>query len=351
MSETFWLRGETKHNEFRRALTPNNCSEILADGHTIYIEDWKESIIHTHEYTKVGCLPVAANSWYKEAPDNAIIVGIKELPNSIPNFKHTHIYFAHVYKEQAESAAILEKFKLGGGKLIDLEYMTDSDGRRVCAFGYWAGYIGAALGALYCKTSNKDQVSSELQHLKQFANKQELIGFVNKHTNQKGKAIVIGSKGRSGHGAIDFLNSIGWQVMGWDLDETISGGPFKEILNYDLFVNCVLSTKKISPFITKNLIEKANVNLKVISDVTCDPDSDCNVIPLYTEATKLNDPIIQVTSGNLPVQLIAIDNLPSILPCESSYDFSNQLSPFIRNYSESTGPILNALNVYEKHSK
>ncbi len=349
MAKTFWLRAETKKNEFRRALVPNDCAKIINAGHTIYIEDWKESIIPTHEYTKVGCLATTANSWHKEAPNDAIIIGLKELPNDIPSFRHTHIYFAHVYKEQQESTTILNKFRLGGGKIVDLEYMIDSSNRRVCAFGYWAGYVGAALGALYCKTSDPEQTTMELQKLKQFANKQALLDFVNKHSNQKGEAIIIGSKGRSGAGAIDFLESIEWKVTGWDLNETISGGPFKEICNYDLFVNCVLSTKKIPYFITKELIEEANVNLKMISDVTCDPDSDCNVIPLYTKATKLNDPIIQVTNGNLPVQLLAIDNLPSILPKESSDDFSNQLCPFIQVYNESEGPIFNALKFYANH--
>lgn len=29
-------------------------------------------------------------------------------------------------------------------------------------------------------------------------------------------------------------------IAEWDLDETKPGGPFKEILDYDILVNCIL---------------------------------------------------------------------------------------------------------------
>ena len=36
----------------------------------------------------------------------------------------------------------------GGGKVLDLEFLTDDNGRRVAAFGRAAGFIGAAVGLL-----------------------------------------------------------------------------------------------------------------------------------------------------------------------------------------------------------
>ena len=32
-------------------------------------------------------------------------------------------------------------------------------------------------------------------------------------------------------------------IAEWDLDETKAGGPFKEILDYDILVNCILLTE------------------------------------------------------------------------------------------------------------
>jgi alanine dehydrogenase len=347
MSKIFWLRAESKKNEYRRALTPDSCEKMIAAGHTVYVEDWSESIIPTSEYTSIGCKSVPSGSWDKDAPTDAIIIGLKALPEDIKSFRHTHIYFAHAYKEQDGWRELLTKFQTGGGKVIDLEFMLNENKRRVAAFGYWAGYVGAALGALYAKTPNKESTTTALNELKQFKDKQDLIDFVKDQiNNETGEAIIIGCNGRSGTGATDFMSSINWQTTGWDQKDTAPGGPFKEILNYDVFVNCVLAMTKMAPFVTKDLIESHNQKLKVISDVSCDPDSDCNMVPLYSEATVLSNPVLKVTDGDHPVQITAIDNLPSILPKESSYDFSGQLEPFITDFTEESGPIKAALDIY-----
>jgi saccharopine dehydrogenase (NAD+, L-lysine-forming) len=351
MSKIFWLRSESKENEFRRALTPNDCSEILKKGHQVIVEDWSGSIIPTEDYKKIGCEITPSGSWIKNAPDDAVIIGLKALPDSIKSFKHTHIYFAHCYKEQEGWQDLMKKFHKGGGRIIDLEFMYDENGRRTNAFGYWAGYVGAALGALFSKTTDVEKVKSELRKLRQFSDKSKLIEYVRSNTACNGDAIVIGCNGRSGTGAIDFLEEIRWQTTGWDQTDTNKGGPFPEILNYDLFVNCVLAMKPMAPFITRELIESKNQRLNIISDVSCDPDSECNMVPLYEKATNLDEPLVQVTDGGYPLQLMAIDNLPSILPKESSFDFSSQLAPYIINFNEEAGPIKTSLDVFEKVGK
>ena len=141
MSQIFWLRAETKENEFRRAITPHDAQKMIQAGHKVIVEDWNESIIPTSEYSSIGCEIVSSGSW-KQAPKEAIIVGLKALPEDIESFQHTHIYFAHAYKQQEGYQELLSKFIKGGGKIIDLEYMIDENQRRVCAFGYWAGYVG-----------------------------------------------------------------------------------------------------------------------------------------------------------------------------------------------------------------
>ena len=163
--------------------------------------------------------------------------------------------------------------------------------------------------------------------------------------NQSSKAVIIGASGRCGTGAKDFLCELGWQIDGWDRRETQAGGPFKALLNYNLLVNCVLAVEKCPPFINRELLNKhrGEVSLKTISDVSCDPDSEYNMIPLYAQATKLEQPVINVEGG---IQLTAIDNLPSILPKESSYDFSSQLTPFFIDFNSDNGPISVSLDYY-----
>jgi saccharopine dehydrogenase (NAD+, L-lysine-forming) len=344
MSQLFWLRGETKANEFRRAITPNDCKDIITNGHKVTVEDWKDSIIPISQYIEAGCGVAPEYSWSTDAPTNAIIIGLKELDPNIKEFKHTHIYFAHAFKGQNEAEMILSKFKKGGGKLIDLEYMVDENKRRVCAFGYWAGYVGAALGAVFTNKEQTSEISTALQKKERFSDKDELISFVKSFVPEKKKAIVIGALGRVGTGARDFINTLKWDVTPWDRIETQVGGPFKEIMDYQLFVNCVLSTGKTEPFLTTDLIINNNNKLEIISDVTCDPDSECNVLPIYKEATRIENPLTTVSEK---VSLIAFDNFPSILPKESSFDFSSQFSPFIKTYNEDNGPLRSALDIFK----
>lgn len=98
------------------------------------------------EYEAAGCLVAPTDTW-PDAPADAIVIGLKELPQARTPLRD-HIYFAHAYKGQTGSRELLGRFAAGGGTLLDLEYLVDDTGRRVAAFGYWAGYIGAALAVL-----------------------------------------------------------------------------------------------------------------------------------------------------------------------------------------------------------
>lgn len=349
--KTFWLREETKKNEYRRALSPDSCKLLIEAGHNVVVEDWSNSIIPLSEYTEVGCESAKSGSWI-QSPKETIVVGLKALPENLAEFCHTHIFFAHAYKEQDGWRELIKKFELGGGRIIDLEFMVDNSGRRVCAFGYWAGYVGAALGALFSQANNQGEVIEKLSKHARFSSKTALINFVKENTSHEvEKAIIIGSRGRSGSGAMDCLKELSWKVTGWDREETSSGGPFNEILEHKLFVNCVLAMSKMPPFITREMIESETKNLNMISDVSCDPDSECNMVPLYTQATYLENPIIELTKSPSWSGLVAIDNLPSILPRESSLDFSQQLVECLARFSEDSGPIKNSLEIFEKTKK
>ncbi len=43
------------------------------------------------------------------------------------------------YKGQAGWDKVLARYARGGGALLDLEFL-EKNGRRVAAFGYWAGF-------------------------------------------------------------------------------------------------------------------------------------------------------------------------------------------------------------------
>lgn len=89
---------------------------------------------------------VEPGTW-KSAPADAYIVGLKELPeNDSSPLVHKHIFFGHCYKQQAGWKDLLGRFVQGNGLLLDLEFLTDANGRRMAAFGYHAGFAGTAIG-------------------------------------------------------------------------------------------------------------------------------------------------------------------------------------------------------------
>ena len=104
---------------------------------------------------------------------------------------------------------MLARFHKGGGKLYDLEFLTDDTGRRVAAFGFHAGFAGAAAGALALASM---QAGETLGHLHPYPNEAEMVKAVKEklgNTAKKTRALVIGALGRCGRGAVDLLRKVG----------------------------------------------------------------------------------------------------------------------------------------------
>ena len=67
----------------------------------------------------------------------------------------------------------------------------------------------------------------------------------------------------------------------------------------------------------------------MIGDIACDPTSDFSPIKVYDKATDWDAPALRV-AGDPPLDVMAIDNLPSLLPMESSEDYAAQLLPSLQ---------------------
>lgn len=329
MPSCVWLRAETKAFERRTPLTPHDAGKLIQRGVKVIVESFPERIFPDKDYEEVGCKIVQGHTW-PEAPTEALILGLKELPQDDSKLVHSHVYFAHAYKGQEGAQQLLNRFKRGGGHLYDLEYLTDDDGRRVCAFGKWAGYVGAAL-AVDLYYHQQLYSSSPYPALTAFPEKKLLLDKLLEKKNiakTHPKALVIGALGRCGKGALELFESMELDVTPWDLEETKKGGPFKEIIQHDIFVNTVLVSQKIPPFLDQKTLDQ-NERPSVICDVSCDPTSEVNPLPIYSELTSWEKPNQEIPTQGGKVQLISVDNLPSLLPKESSEDFSSQLLPHL----------------------
>ncbi|KAG8914988.1 Saccharopine dehydrogenase [Tulasnella sp. 417] len=312
--QPLWLRCEKKEFERRAALTPTTARKLIDAGFDITVERDPQRIFDDEEYEKVGCKLVDNNTW-PTAPTEIPIIGLKELPVSTDPLPHTHIQFAHCYKNQAGWAAVLTRFARGGGTLYDLEFLQDESGRRVAAFGFHAGFAGAAAAALALADRKTNSTSGPLKGLKlePYNNEHEMVADVKEKLSKvknadgspyKPKALVIGALGRCGRGAVELFRKIGLEeddIFKWDLPETAKGGPFEEILQVDMFINCIYLSSSIPPFITLDTIRAAGPNrrLSVIADVSCDTTNPFNPIPVYNVMTTFDAPTVEVDVGLL----------------------------------------------------
>ena len=315
-----WLRAEAKPFERRAALTPETAGKLVASGHAVSVEECDNRIFGTEQYQQAGCRIAPAASW-PDAPPECYVLGLKELPEPLPALRHRHIYFAHAYKQQSGWQRLLNKFAKDGGQLLDLEFLLDENNRRIAAFGYWAGFAGAALGVM-----NRLQQPGTVGPVRSYPDKSQLLVEVSdllKKSGRHPRVIIIGAKGRCGRGAEELCRSLGIETTLWDLEETVQGGPFREILEHDIFLNCVLVQSAIPPFLTRQLLDKTR-RLSVIVDISCDPYGNHNPIPVYERCTTFARPATRLRDKPV-LDLIAIDHLPSMLPKESSEDFSAQL--------------------------
>ncbi len=327
MTQTIWLRAEVKQGERRCALTPEGAAALLEAGARVVVERSEARLFEDQAYQEVGCELVASNSWETDAPADAWILGLKELELKDTPLVHKHIYFAHAYKGQDEAPQILARFAQGGGEIMDLEFLQDENGRRVCAFGYWAGYVGAAMSVagFYHYSQSQGPFPAQGSYNDKASYLAELRQLVDGQS-EKPRALVIGALGRSGKGSVDLFEELGIEVTSWDIQETQAGGPFEAINDYDILVNCAYLAPGTKPFITEQSLG-TSARLKIVSDVSCDPNNPDNPIRIYDAITYLPEPIIESRVRGIYVQ--AVDHLPTVLPRESSEEFAGLLLPFL----------------------
>lgn len=320
-----WVRAEQRPNEDRVGLTPEGAKALVDAGLRVTVEESSVRCIGIEGYAQAGCEIAPENSW-PEAPLDAIIFGLKELPEDGTPLRHKHIMFGHAFKGQFSGKLLLERFKAGGGTLYDLEYLVGEDGRRVAAFGYWAGFAGAAVTLKSWAAQQRGEICPPVDA---YPGKDALLAELKDELDATGTArpdaIVIGALGRVGTGASDLMEAVGVAVTKWDMAETAHGGPFPEILDHNLFINCILAGPQTPVFVPTSAKE-AERKLTAIGDVACDPDSDYNPVPVYNKATSWAAPALRV-ADNPVLDVMAIDNLPSMLPVESSIDYADQLLP------------------------
>lgn len=261
---------------------------------------------------------------------------------SLVPLQHSHIQFGHCYKQQENWDKYLSLFARGGGTLYDIEFLTDSSGKRVAAFGYYAGYAGAAI-SLLAWSHQMVRPGTPLPSISSYPSESALVSSVKTalasalphHAAQNFRVLIIGALGRCGTGATDFCLAAGIQtslILKWDMAETARGGPFPKIAAADVFINCIYLGAPTPLFVTGESLSEPGRKLRVACDVSCDPNNPYNPVPIYSECRTFAKPTLPVEgSGDGPeLTMVSIDHLPSLVAREASDAFSSLLLPSLK---------------------
>ena len=356
---TIFLRRELSQYEKRTPLTPNDVKILLKYGIPSYVQSSKYRIFNDFEYQNAGAI-IVQDSWYDDKYKDCIIIGLKELDNLELLNKHIHVYFSHSYKNQNGSKYILETFKASNSILYDFEYFINSFtpfriedaqyatpsplitahfvgvlnekrcNKRIIGFGIYAGYVGAVLGLKHFYNGN-------LSRLMEWCSYDSMVNDVKINDYIRPLIGIIGHKGNCGSGVIEILQSLNLNYEIIDKNMENKGIYMKK---FDILYNCIC----LNSSSTELWFDKSTIFTKklLIVDISCDYTKPNNPIHIYNNPTTFENPVYKY---NNYVDIIAINNLPSLLPKDSSTYFSKNLLNLLLEYDKGNSWV-NNMKVY-----
>jgi saccharopine dehydrogenase (NAD+, L-lysine-forming) len=306
-----YLRSETNPFEYRTPIVPSDIPLLKSQGYTVVVESSPNRIYKDTEYSHNGAI-VTQKKWWDPEFQTAYILGLKEIEDIDRIDGHTHVYFSHSYKEQVNAKFLLSTFAKKNGLLYDLEYFLDENKNRVLSFGFYAGIAGCYL-ALF-QYHYKNQCKTNLPDLRSEALDTDFLAKIFQEGTPPLRVAIAGEKGNCGKGVSQVLESmnINYDSFGRTSDKST-------LPSYDIVFNCI----KLDPASTEVWFSETTEFQKpiLIVDISCDPTRPNNPIAIYKEETTWENPVY---SYNNMVDIIAISNLPSLLPKESSDYFSKK---------------------------
>ena len=334
-----YLRSELNNFEYRTPIIPNSINILINNGFIVFVESSKYRVYKDDDYKKAGAI-ITNNKWYDSIFKDALIIGLKEIDLLDKLSNHTHIYFSHCYKKQINSQKILKYFFDSSSIIYDFEYFIYKDNKRLLSFGFHAGMVGGILGLLQYYT--KSLYDSNICRLKGWVSENNMIMNINDYIQEylflkNVKIAILGYSGNCGEGVISILNKLNILYVGIGRDD--NKGTLKD---YDIIYNCINLDENYDE-IWFNENSNFNKNI-VICDISCDYTKPNNPIKLYNENTTWDLPVY---SYNEYVDIIAINNLPSLLPKDSSDYFSEKCIDLLLDFKDDkNGYWSNNLNIF-----
>ncbi len=343
----------------RVPIIPTQCAYILDK----YAVDMKVQRSDGRCYSNQEYIDEGINV-VDSVDDCEVLMGVKEVPidQLVPN--KTYLFFSHTIKKQAYNRKLLLAILEKNIRLIDYETLTDEKGKRLIAFGRFAGIVGAHNGIM---TYGARTGSFSLKRMNDCKDYAEAKDHYKKLKFPAFKTVVTGT-GRVASGAVevldhmnirrvspeeflsnDYAEAVYTQLACKDYVEHKEGLDFENSDFYknpeayksqfdaytkvtDLLINGIYWDNKAPAFFSKADMKKSDFKISVIADVTCDI-APVSSIPSTLFASTIADPLFgyNVETEKVDdlhkegvVDMMTIDNLPNEMPRDASESFGEQ---------------------------
>ena len=373
---------ESRNDENRTPLVPEHIKKYKESNPNInfIIQPSNSRCFSDEEYELCGA---KINENLNEC---SIIFGVKEIDSNILINNRTYLFFSHTFKINKQQKNIEKNKKdlllsILNKKitLIDYENIRGKNGTRCLGFGRFAGIVGCYNTLnLLLKVLGKQSLASAYK-----INDYERLVLNLKNLYFPKTKILVTGDGRVAKGVIELLNQTNIKAVSkkdflekkfdqpifcnletkdyvtnnsstnFNLEHFINNPQdySSSALQYLKETNILISAHywdPSSPKIFENEDLKDLQNLKIVGDITCDINGS---VPTTIRSTTIEEPnywierynLKEIDENNDGIAVMAVDNLPSELPRDSSTEFSegiiNEVLPFL--LKEDDGRILN----------
>ena len=373
---------ESRNDENRTPLVPEHIKKYKESNPNInfIIQPSNSRCFSDEEYELCGA---KINENLNEC---SIIFGVKEIDPNILINNRTYLFFSHTFKINKQQKNI-EKHKkdlllsILNKKitLIDYENIRGKNGTRCLGFGRFAGIVGCYNTLnLLLRVLGKQSLASAYK-----INDYERLVLNLKNLYFPKTKILVTGDGRVAKGVIELLNQTNIKAVSkkdflekkfdqpifcnletkdyvtnnsstnFNLEHFIdnpqdySSSALQYLKETDILISAHYWDPS-SPKIFENEDLKVLQNLKIVGDITCDINGS---VPTTIRSTTIEEPnywierytLKEIDENNDGIAVMAVDNLPSELPRDSSTEFSEgiikEVLPFL--LKEDDGRILN----------
>lgn len=345
----------------RVALTPEQLSALQSryPDDVFVVQSSDTRVFPDDDYRRAGL------TVQERIDDCDILLGIKEVAvNELIPGKH-YFFFGHFAKQQVSNRSLLQALIAKQITFSDYEYLVDDQNRRLCAFGWWAGFVGAyytlrGYGLRYGnfvlpKPDRNFSMEKLLQALRSVDLPAVKLLVTGNGRVSKGVQELMGQIGAERLSEEDFLSEKPVDRLSFcaaDADRLVvrkDGKPFSwedftanpceyrsDFMRWARHANILISAHFWNPeapvYLTREDLASPDLNIHLIGDITCDIQGSIQSTlrasthdqPYYdyNPETGAEEPAF---SSERNITVMAVDTCPNALAADTSAYFGETL--------------------------